>query len=98
MDASNENTLRPAGVFRSVAGFYQIFTLLCRYFFAKRYGHRAIILETVAIPGGMVGGTLQHQALRGFSPIKVDHRLLDEGGKRAYAFDDVHRNCAAFAL
>lgn len=29
-------------------------------FFAKRYGHRAIVLETVAAVPGMVGGTIQH--------------------------------------
>jgi ubiquinol oxidase len=34
-------------------------------FFAKRYGHRAIVLETVAAVPGMVGGMLQHlKALR----------------------------------
>jgi ubiquinol oxidase len=29
-------------------------------FFARRYGHRAVILETVAAVPGMVGGTLRH--------------------------------------
>jgi len=29
-------------------------------FFAKRYGHRAVVLETVAGVPGMVGGLLQH--------------------------------------
>ena len=29
-------------------------------FFAGRYGHRAVVLETVAGVPGMVGGTLQH--------------------------------------
>jgi ubiquinol oxidase len=34
-------------------------------FFAKRYGHRAVVLETVAAVPGMVGGLLQHlSALR----------------------------------
>lgn len=34
-------------------------------FFAHRYGHRAVVLETVAAVPGMVGGTLQHlRALR----------------------------------
>ncbi len=34
-------------------------------FFAKRYGHRAVVLETVAAVPGMVGGLLQHlKALR----------------------------------
>jgi ubiquinol oxidase len=29
-------------------------------FFARRYGHRAVVLETVAAIPGMVGGALQH--------------------------------------
>jgi ubiquinol oxidase len=34
-------------------------------FFARRYGNRAVVLETVAAVPGMVGGTLQHlRALR----------------------------------
>lgn len=34
-------------------------------FFARRYGHRAVVLETVAAVPGMVGATLQHlKALR----------------------------------
>lgn len=34
-------------------------------FFAKQYGHRAVVLETVAAVPGMVGGALQHlRALR----------------------------------
>jgi ubiquinol oxidase len=40
------------------------FTKLLRWgadtFFAKRYGHRAIVLETVAAVPGMVGATLTH--------------------------------------
>lgn len=40
------------------------FTKLLRYaadtFFAKRYGHRAIVLETVAAVPGMVGATVNH--------------------------------------
>lgn len=46
-----------------------LFTKLLRFFadtlFAHRYGHRAVVLETVAAVPGMVGGTLQHlRALR----------------------------------
>lgn len=40
------------------------FTRFLRFFadtfFAKRYGHRAVVLETVAAVPGMVGGLLQH--------------------------------------
>jgi ubiquinol oxidase len=49
-------------------------------FFANRYGHRAVILETVAAVPGMVGGALQH--LRSLRRMKSDggwiHTLLDE--------------------
>ena len=51
-------------------------TRLMRYFadafFAKRYGHRAIVLETVAAVPGMVGATATHlQCLR---------RMVDDEG------------------
>ena len=49
-------------------------------FFAKRYGHRAIVLETVAAVPGMVGGLLQH--LKALRHIRDDQgwirELLDE--------------------
>ncbi|MEO0496067.1 MAG: alternative oxidase, partial [Pseudomonadota bacterium] len=49
-------------------------------FFRKRYGHRAVILETVAAVPGMVGGLLQH--LRSIRHIRDDEgwiaELLDE--------------------
>ena len=49
-------------------------------FFAGRYGHRAVILETVAGVPGMVGGTLQH--LKSLRRIENDRgwirTLLDE--------------------
>lgn len=50
-------------------------------FFAKRYGHRAVVLETVAAVPGMVGGALQH--LRSLRLMRRDHddwipKLLDE--------------------
>ena len=51
------------------------FTKLLRFaatFFAKRYGHRAIVLETVAAVPGMVGATINHlTALR---------RMCDDDG------------------
>ncbi len=51
----------PRGV-RDVIAFR--FTKMLRFFadafFAGRYGHRAIVLETVAAVPGMVGGMLQH--------------------------------------
>lgn len=48
--------------------------------FAKRYGNRAVVLETVAAVPGMVGGLLQH--LKSLRLIKGDRgwirELLDE--------------------
>jgi len=60
------------------------FTRLLRFFadafFARRYGHRAVVLETVAAVPGMVGGTLQH--LRSLRRVEGDrgwiHALLEE--------------------
>lgn len=49
-------------------------------FFAGRYGHRAVVLETVAAVPGMVGGALQH--LKSIRTMKNDNGwikiLLDE--------------------
>jgi ubiquinol oxidase len=54
--------------------------VLADLFFARRYGHRAVVLETVAAIPGMVGGTLQH--LKSLRTMKNDHgkikTLLDE--------------------
>ena len=48
--------------------------------FARRYGHRAVVLETVAAVPGMVGGALQH--LRSLRRMESDHgwihTLLEE--------------------
>jgi len=41
-------------------------------FFAKRYGHRAVVLETVAAVPGMVGGLLQH--------LSAIRRMRDDEG------------------
>lgn len=49
-------------------------------FFAGRYGHRAVVLETVAAVPGMVGATLNH--LRSLRHMQDDHgwirTLMDE--------------------
>ena len=51
-------------------------TLMLRFFadtfFAKRYGHRAVVLETVAGVPGMVAGMWQH--LRSLRSMKHDSR------------------------
>lgn len=41
-------------------GFTKMLRLVADTFFAKRYGHRAIVLETVAAVPGMVGATAVH--------------------------------------
>ncbi|TVP59111.1 MAG: oxidase [Halomonadaceae bacterium] len=49
-------------------------------FFAKRYGHRAVVLETVAAVPGMVGGMVRH--MRSLRRLEDDrewiHTLLEE--------------------
>lgn len=46
-------------------GFVRFLRFFADKFFAKRYGHRAVVLETVAAVPGMVGGLWQHlSALR----------------------------------
>ncbi len=62
-------------------------------FFAKRYGHRAVVLETVAAVPGMVGGALQH--LRSLRRMEDDHgwihTLLDEAeNERMHLMTFVH--------
>jgi len=54
--------------------------LFADVFFSGRYGHRAVVLETVAAVPGMVGGTLQH--LKSLRMMKADEgwiqTLLEE--------------------
>ena len=61
-------------------GLVKFFRFFADTFFAKRYGNRAIVLETVAAIPGMVAGVFQH--LWCLRKIKDDHgwikRLLEE--------------------
>lgn len=62
-------------------------------FFAKRYGNRAIVLETVAAVPGMVGGALIH--LKSLRSMKNDEgwirQLLDEAeNERMHLMTFVH--------
>ena len=71
----------PHGVSDRVAlGFVKCLRFLADTFFAKRYGNRAIVLETVAAVPGMVGATLNH--LRSLRRMSEDrgwiHTLLEE--------------------
>lgn len=62
-------------------------------FFRKRYGHRAVVLETVAAVPGMVGGLLQH--LKALRHIRDDQgwirELLDEAdNERMHLMTFIH--------
>ena len=63
----------PKGVSDRIAyGFTKALRFCADTFFAKRYGHRAIVLETVAAVPGMVGGTITH--------LKCLRRMCDDKG------------------
>ena len=72
---------RPKGVSDRIAyGFTKMLRFFADTFFAKRYGQRAVVLETVAAVPGMVGATINH--LRCLRRICDDHgwikTLMDE--------------------
>jgi ubiquinol oxidase len=63
----------PQGVSDRIAyGFTKALRFCADTLFAKRYGHRAIVLETVAAVPGMVGATLTH--------LKCLRRMCDDKG------------------
>jgi ubiquinol oxidase len=57
---------------RFAFGVVKILRFVADAFFARRYGHRAVVLETVAAVPGMVGGMLQH--------LKCLRRMTDDHG------------------
>ena len=65
---------------RVAYGFVKTLRVVADRFFNRRYGHRAVVLETVAAVPGMVGGLLQH--LKALRHIRDDQgwirELLDE--------------------
>lgn len=65
---------------RIALGVVKFMRIFADAFFSSRYGHRAVVLETVAAVPGMVGGLLQH--LRALRHIRDDQgwirELLDE--------------------
>lgn len=64
---------QPHGISDRVAfGFVKLLRFCADTFFAKRYGHRAIVLETVAAVPGMVGATLNH--------LRCLRRMCDDKG------------------
>ena len=64
---------RPSGLSDRIAFlFVRFLRFFADTFFAKRYGHRAVVLETVAAVPGMVGGMLNH--------LKSLRRMQDDRG------------------
>ena len=57
---------------RFALGFTKLLRFTADTFFAKRYGHRAIVLETVAAVPGMVGATITH--------LSCLRRMVDDEG------------------
>lgn len=73
--------------------FVKILRVFADRFFAKRYGHRAVVLETVAAVPGMVGGLLQH--LKAIRHIRDDQgwikELIDEAdNERMHLMTFIH--------
>ena len=71
----------PGGLRDRIAlGMVRFMRVFVDVFFRSRYGHRAVVLETVAAVPGMVGGLLQH--LKSLRHIRDDQgwirELLDE--------------------
>ena len=65
---------QPHGLSDRIAlGFTKVLRFCADTFFAKRYGHRAIVLETVAAVPGMVGATINH--------LKCLRRMCDDEGR-----------------
>jgi ubiquinol oxidase len=72
---------KPADMRDHIAlGFTKFLRFLADTFFSGRYGHRAVVLETVAAVPGMVAGALQH--LKSLRRMQSDNgwikTLLDE--------------------
>lgn len=72
---------RPDGLSDTLAlALTKSLRLLADTFFARRYGHRAVVLETVAAVPGMVGGMLRH--MRSLRRLEGDRgwirQLLEE--------------------
>lgn len=92
--ATPENHFTPVTFGDRVAlMFVKALRFVADKFFAGRYGHRAVVLETVAAVPGMVGGLLQH--LRALRHIRDDHgwvhELLDEAdNERMHLMTFIH--------
>ena len=81
MDVELDVHIKPKTLSDKIAfTFVKFLRFFADTFFSKRYGHRAVVLETVAAVPGMVGGLWQH--LHAIRKIRDDHgwirTLLDE--------------------
>src|SRR5258705_5462907 len=95
---SDENSLKRHHTQKYFADRFALaFTKFARFFadtfFSGRYGHRAVVLETIAAVPGMVGGALQH--LRALRRMESDHgwisTLLDEAeNERMHLMTFIH--------
>lgn len=73
--------------------FVKLLRIVADRMFAGRYGHRAVVLETVAAVPGMVGGLLQH--LKAIRHIRDDEgwikELIDEAdNERMHLMTFIH--------
>lgn len=78
---------------RVALGVVKFMRFFADVFFSGRYGHRAVVLETVAAVPGMVGGALQH--LRSLRRMEKDngwiHTLLEEAeNERMHLLTFIH--------
>ncbi len=82
MSMNNQEVSRDLFVHRSPENFrdwvafrlVRLFRIMADICFSKRYGPRAIVLETIAAVPGMVGALLQH--LRALRLIRDDHGFI----------------------
>ena len=84
---------KPVGMRDHVAlSFTKFLRFFADTFFSGRYGHRAVVLETVAAVPGMVAGALQHlKSLRRMEDNGWIKTLLDEAeNERIHLMTFVH--------
>ena len=63
----------------------KFFRMIADTFFATRYGHRAVVLETVAGVPGMVAGVILH-----FTSLRKMKRIIGRSRKREDALNVFH--------
>ena len=94
MDKKLNTHYKPENLSDRIAfAFTKLLRFTADFFFAKRYGHRAVVLETIAAVPGMVAGMLNHlKSLRRMEQdpgwIKI---LLDEAeNERMHLMTNCH--------